>query len=637
MCGIAGYIDKSNRCRPDRKLLKKMTDSMIHRGPDAEGQWTDEHVALGHRRLSIIDLDVKSNQPMFSHDEKYVIVFNGEIYNYIELKKELVQRGAIFQTKSDTEVIMEAYRVYGVECFNRFNGMWAFVLYDRENQKLIISRDRFGIKPLYIVNNDDVFVFASEIKAIIAAFPEENIPNETFIHRYFSYSVNEDTDEECFYKNVKVFSPAHYMIYDLQKHTEEYARYWIVNEQAFYDKWIRGKNVVSTFKKLFESAVELRLRADVEVGACLSGGLDSSAIVGCASKKFGRKMHTFSSVYTDKECNEEMYIRKVNEKWKTIPHYIRPDDYEDNFTMYVEDLMYHHDQPTGGASLYSQYMVMKGVQGNVKVVLDGQGADELFAGYIPHYAYYVQDLINKNSFWAKCRAIKMLVIVKKEWPEDIGCFSTNKIVKLVGVKNSFLFQNDKQIKGMKVKRSVKLFTDDFLDKVNDSYKNKEIKCSTVLNTKLCNDVIERSIPALLHNEDGNSMAFSIESRVPFLDYRIVEFGIALDGKYKIRNQWTKWIIRKACKDYLPKEIAKRKNKMGFPAPFERWLREGKSKEEIKEVIYAFGDRNIVTKEAIDQYYRAHINREIDFSSILFRFYSMELWLRTCDAQCRTGR
>lgn len=637
MCGIAGYIDKSNKYRADRNFVKVMTDKLVHRGPDAEGQWTDECVALGHRRLSIIDLDVQSNQPMLSHDGKYVIVFNGEIYNYIELKQELVQRGAIFQTKSDTEVIMEAYRAYGVECFNRFNGMWAFVLYDREKQKLVISRDRFGIKPLYIVNNDDVFIFASEIKAIIAAFPEENIPNETFIHRYFSYSVNEDTDEECFYKNVKVFSPAHYMIYDLQKHTEEYKRYWIVNEQLFYDKWIRGKNVVSTFKKLFESAVELRLRADVEVGACLSGGLDSSAIVGCASKKFGRKMHTFSSVYTDKECNEEMYIRKVNEKWQTIPHYIRPDDYEDNFTTYVEDLMYHHDQPTGGASLYSQYMVMKGVQGNVKVVLDGQGADELFAGYIPHYAYYVEDLINKNSFWTKCRAIKMLVIVKKEWPEDIGCFSTNKIVKLVGVKNSFLFQNDKQIKGMKVKRSVKLFTDDFLDKVNDSYKNKEIKCSTVLNTKLCNDVIKRSIPALLHNEDGNSMAFSIESRVPFLDYRIVEFGIALDGKYKIRNQWTKWIIRKACKDYLPKEIAKRKNKMGFPAPFERWLREGKSKEEIKEVIYAFGDRNIVTKEAIDQYYRAHINREMDFSSILFRFYSMELWLRTCDAQCRTGR
>lgn len=629
MCGIAGYIDKSHRYRPERELLKKMTDSMIHRGPDAEGQWTDAHVALGHRRLSIIDLDVQSNQPLISHDGKYVIIFNGEIYNYLELKEELIEKGAVFRTKSDTEVIMEAYRVYGVECFDRFNGMWAFALYDREKQKLILSRDRFGIKPLYTVDNGDIFTFASECKAIMAAFPEENVPNDTYIYRYFSYSVNEDADDQCFYKNVKVFSPAHYMVYDLQKHTKEYRLYWNVDEQLFYDKWIRGKNVVRTFKQLFESAVGLRLRADVEVGACLSGGLDSSAIVGCASKKFGRKMHTFSSVYADKDCNEELYIRKVNEKWNTIPHYIRPDDYADHFTSYVENLMYHHDQPAGGASIYSQYMVMKGVQGNVKVVLDGQGADELFAGYIPYYSYYVEDLIHKNSFWAKCRAIKMLVIVKKEWPEDMGCFSTNKIVRLVGLKNRFLFQNEKQVKGLKAKRNTKLFTDEFLHKVHDSYQSREIKCSSALNTKLCNDVLNRSIPSLLHNEDGNSMAFSIESRVPFLDYRIVEFAIALDGKYKIRNQWTKWIIRKACKEYLPKEIVKRKNKMGFPAPFDRWLREGSSKEEIKEMIYAFGDRNIVPKETIDQYYRAHINRETDFSSILFRFYSMELWLRRC--------
>ena len=637
MCGIAGYIVKSDRYRTDQELLKKMTDSMIHRGPDAEGQWTDERVALGHRRLSIIDLDVQSNQPLFSHDEKYVIVFNGEIYNYIELKQELIERGAVFKTKSDTEVIMEAYRAYGAACFNRFNGMWAFALYDREKQVLILSRDRFGIKPLYTVDNEDVFTFASESKAITAAFPDENVPNETYIHRYLSYSVNEDTDGECFYKNVKVFSPAHYMIYDLQKHTKEYKSYWEVDEQRFYDKWIRGKNVVRAFKELFESAVELRLRADVEVGACLSGGLDSSAIVGCASKMFGRKMHTFSSVYTDKECNEEMYIRKVNEKWNTIPHYIKPDDYEDNFTKYIEDLTYHHDQPTGGASIYSQYMVMKGVQGNVKVVLDGQGADELFAGYIPYYSFYVEDLMNKNSFWAKCRAIRMLVIVKKEWPEESGCFSTNKIVSLVGLKNSFLFQNDGQAQGLKVKRKTKLFTDEFLDKVHDDYQDRSIKCASVLNTKLCNDVLIKSIPALLHNEDGNSMAFSIESRVPFLDYRIVEFAIALNGKYKIRNQWTKWIIRKACKEYLPKEIARRKNKMGFPAPFDRWLREGSSRDEIREIIYAFGGRNIVPEETVDQYYKAHINREADFSSILFRFYSMELWLRRCDKVKITGQ
>lgn len=630
MCGIAGYIDKSNKHKTSKALVKRMTDKMIHRGPDAEGQWTDEHVALGHRRLSIIDLDAQSNQPMLSHDGKYVITFNGEIYNYIEIKKELSKKGAVFSTNSDTEVIIEAYREYGVDCINQFNGMWAFALYDIEEQKIVISRDRFGIKPVYTVDNDEVFIFASEIKAIIAAFPEENIPNETCIYRYLSSSVNEDTDEMCFYKNVKVFPPAHYMIYDLKEHTKEYVRYWNVDEQLFFDKWIKGKNPVKTFKKLFESAVGLRLRADVEVGACLSGGLDSSAIVGCASKKYGKQMHTFSSTYTDKECNEEPYIRKVNEKWNTIPHYIKPDDYENNFTKYIEDLTYHHDQPSNGASLYSQYMVMKGVQGNVKVVLDGQGADELFAGYIPYYSYYISDLMSKNTFWSKCKAIKMLTVVKKEWPDIIGAVSTDTIVSLVGLKNSFLFQNEDKIKDLKVKRSAQLFTNEFVDKVHDKPQEKEIQCSSRLNTRLCNDVLNKSIPSLLHNEDGNSMTFSIESRVPFLDYRIVEFAIALDGKYKIRNQWTKWIIRKACKEYLPAEVARRKNKMGFPAPFARWLREGSSKEEIAKVIYEFGNRNIVPKETIDQFYKAHVNMEADFSDILFRFYSVELWIRTCN-------
>lgn len=630
MCGIAGYISKTNMYRPDLQLVKKMTDVLIHRGPDAEGQWVDEHIALGHRRLSIIDLDAKSNQPMFSHDGKYVIIFNGEIYNYIEMKRELLKQGSVFNTDSDTEVIIEAYRVYGIDCINRFNGMWAFALYDLENQKVIISRDRFGIKPVYILNNDDVFSFASESKAIIAAFPNENIPNEICIYRYLSRSVNEDTDEKCFYRNIKIFPAAHYMIYDLKNHTMEYKCYWDVNERAFYDKWIKGKNPVKTFKTLFESAVELRLRSDVEVGACLSGGLDSSAIVGCASKKFGKKMHTFSSIYLDKECNEEPFIRKVNEMWDTISHYIRPDDYEKNFTKYIQDLTYHHDQPTASASLYSQYMVMKGVQRNVKVVLDGQGADELFAGYIPYYSYYISDLMDKNSFFAKCKAIELLVIIKKEWPDMIGAINTDAIVSLVGLKNSFLFQNKNKIQDLKVKRSTQLFTNEFMDKVNDNYKRDDIQCSSRLNTRLCNDVLNKSIPALLHNEDGNSMAFSIESRVPFLDYRIVEFAIALDGKYKIRNQWTKWIVRKACKEYLPKEIAKRKNKMGFPAPFARWLREGSSKEELAEIIYQFGNRNIVPRETIAHFYKAHMKGEADFSDILFRFYSMELWLRTCN-------
>lgn len=633
MCGIAGYIKKSDLVKTDKKIVKKMTDRIAHRGPDAEGQWIDQRVALGHRRLSIIDIDEKSNQPMISQDGNYIISYNGEIYNYIEIREKLKKAGAVFRTESDTEVILESYKMYGADGIKEFNGMWSFALYDIQNNKILFSRDRFGIKPLYTLDNDDVFAFASEIKAITAAFPNEIIPNVNCIYRYLSSTVNEDTDEQTFYKNIKIFPPAHYMFYDLNTHEKQYVKYWEVDEIAFRKKWIDGKgNPVKIFKELFESSVGLRLRADVPVGACLSGGLDSSAIVGCVSKKYNKRMHTFSSIYTDKECNEEQYIRKVNEKWNTMAHYIQPDDYEAGFIQYIEDITYHHDQPSNGASLYSQYMVMKGVKGHVKVVLDGQGADELFAGYIPYYSHYIADLVNKKTLVAKCKAIKMLTIVKKNWPDIIGAVSTDTVVSLVGLKNSFQFQNNERINNLKVSRSTQLFTEDFINKVNDHFDKEDIKCSSKLNTRLCNDVLSKSIPSLLHNEDGNSMAFSIESRVPFLDYRIVEFAIALDGKYKIKNQWTKWIIRKACKEYLPKEIVNRKNKMGFPAPFSRWLRSGSSKEQIKKIIYAFGKRNIVPTETIEEFYTTHMEGKGDFESILFKIFSMELWLRKCESE-----
>lgn len=630
MCGIAGYIDKKKDIPSSELKIKDMTEAIRHRGPDAEGQWIHDNVALGHRRLAIIDLDERSRQPMMSHDRKYMITYNGELYNYLELKEELIKKGSQFKTSSDTEVIIESYRQYGISCFEKFNGMWAFCLFDIEKKQLIFCRDRFGIKPLYTLDNEEIFAFSSEIKGIIAAFPEENIPNETAIYRYISSSVNENQDEESYYKNIKIFPEAHYMIYDLEGNTKTYARYWEINEKEFYQKWIQGRNPVKTFRQLFESSVELRLRADVEVGACLSGGLDSSVIVGCATKKFGQKMHTFSSIYKDKECNEEMYIRAVNDKWDTNAHYIKPDDEEDHFTEHIDKIIYHHDGPAMSASLYSQYMVMKGVSSHVKVVLDGQGADELFAGYIPYYSHYMMDLMQNKGIWNKLKAIRTLTIINEEWPEIIGAVSTDTIVELVGIKNSFKFQNKQRGKNEQIRRNAAIFSDEFLSKVHESFSRKDIECSSALNTRLCNDVVNKSIPALLHNEDSNSMAFAIESRVPFLDYRIVEFAIALDGRYKIKNQWTKWIIRKSCRRYLPKEVSKRKNKMGFPAPFSRWLREGASKEEIREVILAFGKRNIVPMKTITYFYDTHVSGTADLSDILFKFYSAELWLRTCN-------
>lgn len=632
MCGIAGFCYKGSELICPELLLKRMTDIMAHRGPDAEGQWSDGKVALGHRRLSIIELSSESNQPMVSIDGRFVLIFNGEIYNYIELKEELKQKGNTFKTNSDSEVIIEAYRSWGVDCFNRFNGMWALALYDKESQILILSRDRFGVKPLYYVHNDKHLVFASEMKAILAAFPEYRVRNNACISRYLMCSRNENSDSETFFKDIMSFPSAKYAVFSLVDNRMDFSDYWKVEYEIFYEKWIKGKNPYKTFRGLFENAILIRLRADVEVGACLSGGIDSSAIVGCASKKYGKRMHTFSSVYADEECNEEYYIKKVNEKWQTIPHYVWPDHDEKNLARFIKEITYYHEQPSNGASLYSQYKVMEEASKNVKVLLDGQGADELFAGYVLYYAYLVNELCQKNTFFSRFQALTIIGIICAIWPEVMASINTEYLVAILGLKNSLKFLNKSSVSNLRLKRTYSMFTEEFKDATGIIEEKQRIipDCKSLLNNKLCSDVLYDSLPSLLHNEDGNSMAFSIETRVPFLDYRIVEFALALNDNYKIRSQWTKWLVRKSLKDYYPKEVFKRKNKMGFPAPFGKWLKEGTVKEELKEVIMSFAERKIVPKTTIEKYYEAHINNECDNNAILFRFYSMEIWLRMVD-------
>ena len=631
MCGIAGFVYKNTDRIAEKSQLKKMTDSIFHRGPDAEGLYSRNNVALGHRRLSIIDLSLDGNQPMISYDRRYVIVFNGEIYNYLELKQELKRKGARFLNHTDTEMILEAYRYWGVRCVKRFNGMWSFCIYDTQKQELFFSRDRFAIKPLYFLERDDVIAFASEAKAIIAAFPEENVPDYNMVYRYFG-AAPEDRDEMSYYKNIKIFRPATCLIYNLQTHKKRKYVYWEADEEKFKKKWMKGRNPMKTFRYLLEDAIKLRLRADVEVGACLSGGLDSSTIVGICSKKYGIKMHTFSSVYPDKDCDEKNYIDLVNKYNGTIPHLIYPDSEQISLLEAFDKINYHHDGPSRGASLYSQYAVMQGIQGNVKVVLDGQGADELFAGYLSYYGHYLSDLLNKNTLLSRLQAMKTIAYITKEWPEIYDSIHTDILIHIFGID-----LHKKLLKKINHKKNLvlengnhPLFTNGFLDYVDKEILYSEPKVSGVLNTRLCKDIIRDSIPTLLHNEDGNSMAFSIESRVPFLDYRIVEFALALDGTYKIHNEWTKWIIRKSCRKYLPKQVAKRKNKMGFPAPFARWLRESGEKDDMKALIYSFGERGIVPRDTIDFYYQQHIENKADWSDLLYKFLALELWLRSCD-------
>lgn len=609
----------------DIAQIKKMTDAISHRGPDAEGHWLHKNVAFGHRRLSIIDRDEISNQPMISHDRKYILTYNGEIYNYLELREKLSESGSCFKTHSDTEVVIEAYRKYGLRCFEMFNGMWALCLYDIEQEKLVICRDRLGIKPLVYLDNDKSFIFASEAKAILAAYPDENIPNYSTVYRFLKGITAEETGTS-FYKNIQIFPAASYMIYDIATNRKEVQAYWEINEKIFYKKWIEGKNPCKTFQKLFEDAVRLRLQADVEVGACLSGGLDSSAIVGAASK-IKKGMKTFSSIYQQKECNEEKYIRCVNNANQTRPCYVENTEIAEDFADYVGKMNYYFDGPTIGAAKYNSFRVMEKAGKYVKVLLDGQGADELFAGYDEsNFGNYLRDLFREKTICSWIEKINLVSVIGEHPSMDISHQDVCDVVSLVGIDNYKYLVNPTKLKSKIPINSI--FTQQFLESTIDDYKKEEIPIRSSLSKLQYQSIKYYPLPEILRNEDSDSMAFSIETRLPFLDYRVVEFAIGLPSRYKIRGQWSKWIIRKGCRKYLPKAVAKRKNKMGFPAPFARWLREEEEIHNLRDVIFEFGKRNIIVPEKIEEIYHEHITGEADNSELLYRIYSTEVWMRT---------
>lgn len=623
MCGIAGIIKKKHD-KAKKQEIQVMNDIMAHRGPDAEGIYIDDVVGFGHRRLSIVDLSESGNQPMFSHDRKYVLVFNGEIYNYLEIKEYLKKKGAKFVTETDTEVIMEAYRFWGMNCTKRFNGMWSFALYDIEKRQIFFSRDRFGVKPLYIYESEDEFVFASEIKCITAIRPEQKMVNITQIARYLA-DYQEDMDEHTFYKNIHNFPKSHNMLYHLDTGTQEYQKYWEINIDKFKKKW-KCANPYQKFLELLEDAVRIRLRADVKVGASLSGGLDSSTIVGIVSQKFHTKMHTFSSIYKEKNCNEKEYIDCMNQYVDTIPHYIYPDQSE-NIIQDMVKMLYYHDGPCYSASPYSGYCVYRGVGNHVKVMLDGQGADELFGGYIFFYKAKLKEVLRENSWIAKIRAVALIVSIWKVYPETARSLTDELCREIPCIKRWLLLKNKMRRKEKKQRRGTLKYRKDFSEidlKIKPQDNDSII---SALDKDLNLQFQYRILPRILHDVDRNSMARSLEVRLPFLDYRIVEFSYTLSDEDKIRGSFTKYIMRKCCQKYLPEKIRKRRNKMGFPAPFDKWLIDERFRTEIKKYLDAFKDRNIVDARSLERCYQAHLAGTENWSDSLFRFMMLEMWLQ----------
>ncbi|MCM1231279.1 MAG: asparagine synthase (glutamine-hydrolyzing) [Ruminococcus flavefaciens] len=624
MCGIAGIIKKKGN-KPSKEEIRIMNKKMAHRGPDAEGIYINGNVGLGHRRLSIVDLTEDGNQPMLSWDGKYVIVFNGEIYNYLELKEALKSNGANFKNETDTEVILESYRYWGEDCVKYFNGMWSIVLYDITQKKIFISRDRFGVKPLYIYESEEELIFASEIKCITSIRMEKEV-DVVQVARYLA-GIQEDMDEHTFYLNIRNFPKSYSMSYDLRSNTKQYNKYWEIDIPLFKEKW-KCKNVFKLFRNLLEDAIRIRLRADVEVGASLSGGLDSSIIVGVISKQFRTKLHTFSSIYEEKNCDEKEFIDCMNGYADTISHYIYPDNAED-IIQNMKDMLYYHDGPCHSASPYSGFCVYTEAKDNVKVLLDGQGADELFGGYLFFYNAGIKEQLRKNTWISRLKAMNMVFSFLEVWPDQINLIHNELILKVLGVRGYKYFKKksekydislEKKNKKIKCKErfaKIDLENEIHIDKTIFSELDKELNLQ--LQYKM--------LPRILHDVDRNSMANSLEVRLPFLDYRLVEFSYTLPERYKIRGYWTKYIMRMSCKKYLPPKIYSRRNKMGFPAPFDKWLIDERFKDKIKEYLDAFSERNIVDNDSLEQCYQAHMHGDEDCSIQLFRIMMLEMWLQ----------
>ena len=552
MCGIAGIIYKDSFV--NEADIQKMLDVIVHRGPDGQGTFIEKNIAFGHRRLSIIDLSDNSSQPMH-YNEKYVLVFNGEIYNYIEIREELISAGYAFKTTGDTEVLIAAYDKWGSDCVKKFNGMWAFALYDKQKQIVFISRDRFGVKPLYYAEVDNKFVLCSEIKQLLH-FYKKNKVNHAILLDYLLSGLEDHTDY-TFFEGVFKLPQSHNMTYNLANNTFRIEQYYtLLVNRTLSD--LNETETVDKFKSILLDSVKLRLRSDVCVGTCLSGGTDSSAIASMASSinksvstnKFIAITAKSVEQQTDESAYAEMVVKNSNLDWRiTEPTF---DDFKDN----IEKLIYNQEEPFGSPSVFMQAEVFrKAKEAGCIVMLDGQGGDEILLGYERYYAAYIKSLPFFQKISESYKSVNSSRLSAKELIAYLYYF-TNFKIRISRLKKRYSFVKPEVFESWKK---------DNIKKSIDSYKN------IIEMQKL--ELMSQQLPHLLRYEDKNSMMHSIESRLPFLDYRVVETALSINNKLKIKNGWSKYILRKSIENIVPKEIAWRKNKLGFNAPEKLWIKD----------------------------------------------------------------
>jgi asparagine synthase (glutamine-hydrolysing) len=628
MCGIAGIVSLDGF---DPQTLVSITQMISYRGPNAfgfayssldEGADVEIHhnderppsfarpaLGLGNRRLAILDLTSTGNQPMQIDDGRFCVTYNGEIYNYKENRITLEKLGHQFVSASDTEVLLRSYKEWGEDCLQRFNGMWSFALFDRAARKLFCARDRFGVKPFYFTISDRQFVFGSEIKQVLAASARKRTANPRVVADFLEWGLQDHLPETSF-EGVSQLLGGHSLVLDLNGPLRpRISRYWELSSQP--ELAISRSSAVDEFRTRFSDAVRLRLRSDVPVGVSLSGGLDSSAIL-CEAKRLApdNDFQAFSACFTDARFDERTYISVILSATDSRQRWVFPDS--ESFWKNLDAIVYHQDEPIGGPSVFAQWSVMEEAKKNhISVLLGGQGGDELLCGYRKYYFFHLWHLLRNFNPSLFRESIAFAASGTASFAAQ-GAVA-RYLPALWRRKDSAL---------------TRLATPVLQNSATDV--RRWMGAADSVAERQIIDLQITSLPKLLRHEDRNSMAHSVESRLPFLDYRLVEMAVRCPPVFKLHNGWSKWLMRESLAGVLPDPVRWRKTKLGFNTPESEWMRDGlrnghqslcKSSEIRLERLLHPQRLAAECKRFLED------RRDALPSSTLFRALSLELWAR----------
>ncbi len=628
MCGICGVFNYGTKEPVNEVLVRRMNEQIAHRGPDGEGIYIDGQLGFGHKRLSIVDL-TKGHQPMSNEDGSIWITFNGEIYNHADYIPLLKGKGHEFKTDCDTETIIHLYEEYGEDLLGKLNGMFAFAIWDRNKNSIFVARDRLGIKPLYYYDKGGRFLFGSEIKCILADESVERVPNYEAMGEYLHFY--NALGDRTFFRDIELLEAGYYLIIKDGKVVKR--QYWDVVDYEKYE--YNDDKLIDMFAELLEDSVKLRLMSDVPVGSYLSGGIDSSTIAVIASKAYNGKFQTFSAGFDEGEDYDETKYADIVAGIIDSKHYKLYVDSAD-FPELLPKLIWYLDEPRIGAAIFPQYYISKLAAEHVKVCLGGQGADEIFAGYARYfygtiYRSALQLAKNKVSSFAKNNSGgKVGSNIQKQYNEGVQNwlkqnFNTLLMPDRKRYYNQFRLLNDNlqsELLSQDMKRTIE--KGNYYGKFNNVI--ERCKSKDPLDRLLYWDT-KVYLNGLLMLEDRMSMANSLEARVPFLDYRIVEFAAKLPHNMKLNGLTTKYIVKKLVKRYLPDEIIN-KRKMGFPVPIKKWFEE-EHRDWTMDVLSSksTAERGIFNAKALSEVVNGKHSDDRYWERIVWTSLNMELWFR----------